>query len=158
MRIFAALTLLLAGSAAASASSFVTLPAIEAPLSRSMVMLGEPEPAAATPAEPALPPSIIAAEPEKPVRVSASIIAFGAPASFDAVAALPKHRAPEAMPTVMRGGLIGEAHIRTAPPEAAVPVARRGSSRKHPVRETPPGPAVPEPDAAAPPPAVRQPE
>ncbi|MER2534691.1 MAG: hypothetical protein ABTQ31_05950 [Rhizobiaceae bacterium] len=158
MRIFAVLCLLLSGSAAASASSFVTLPAIKARLSPSIVMLGEPAAEAATPVAPAPPPSIVAAEPEKPVRVSASIVAFGAPVSFEAVAAVPKQRAPEALPTVMRGGLLGEAQIRTAPAEAAVPAARRGTSRRHPVRETPPGPAIPEPDAAAPPPAVRQPE
>lgn len=159
MRIFAALLLLFASSAAGAASSFVTLPAIETQLSRSMVMLGGEKPAVAAvqpPAESAS-SSIVRVERDEPVTISASVVAFGKPAPAKTVVAESKHEA-EHLPTVMRGGLLGEAQLRTTAaeaPAATAPVASRGSSRQAPVRDTPPEPATP--PAAAPPP-TRQPE
>lgn len=164
IRILAALCLLPAGCATASASSFVTLPAVKTPLSRSIVMLGEekasvqaPQPADMIPA-----PVLAATQPglpvQEPVIISASVIVVGTPAKAETVASAPVRSQPtESLPVVVRGGLIGEAQIRPSLAEPREPAATSAPARRQPAPQAPTEPMAPAP-AAPPPQPTRQPE
>ena len=112
----------------ASASSFVVLPAMEARVGPSMIVLGSPGSPSTVVAHrrPPMPSSRIRRSKRRPVesvRLSPSIIALGEPdVGLDKVAAI----APEAKtsrhaaaPMVIRGGVVGDAF---APAAASEPV------------------------------------
>ena len=111
----------------ASASSFVVLPAMEARVGPSMIVLGSPDSpstvAASMPDDTGKPDQALEVPPGESVRLSPSIIALGEPdVGLDKVAAI----APEAKtsghaaaPIVIRGGVVGDAF---APAAASEPV------------------------------------
>ena len=122
---------------AASASSFVVLPAMEAGLGPSMVELGSPGSAssvvaASTPADAGNPDHALEVPPGQSVQISHSIIALGEPdVGLDKVAAItPDAKTSEhaAAPMVIRGGVVGDAFAPAAP-SAPVTVAPTASPK-----------------------------
>lgn len=174
MRVRAAIFILaMAAAGEANASSFVTLGAetpSEAPsivvigavepavVTKSMVVLGDPDPA------PTVQLASTNTGSQQGARnrtvISVSVIAMGEPApaiSDEKVAAIAhepakRHKRPHAMPMVIRGGLVGDAFGRSgpaaSPEESAEPVlssSQPGAAN----RPRPPAqPARPEPEPA----------
>lgn len=107
------------------------------------------------------------------VRISPSIVAMGEPAiAMEKVAAIgdPKKRhGPEPLPVVIRGGVLGDAFTRAAPPtsmplpsepakQEAANAPRSKPARDKPANRPEPEPVAPPPAPTPPSPPIRQPE
>ena len=148
MRIFAASIILTVLTSGAEASSIVTLPAMSDNAGPSVVVFGAPTVAA----------SVVAPSSSGYTVASPSIVAFGAPPSNvdeSEVAAIPvkeaKPNRTAPLPTVIRGGIAGEAFARPAP--AAPPVEPEAAPES--AAATPPAPEQAS-ESAAPEPADEQ--
>ncbi|MBO6718970.1 MAG: hypothetical protein JJ913_13515 [Rhizobiaceae bacterium] len=179
--IFATILMAILASSAANASSIVVLPAHEGPASPSIVTLGNSSPSVVAAREPETTewPSVerFGGEQQRErrfVNVSASVIAMvdaPQPVAFENVASISddeaaNQRARDAMPMVIRGGIVGDAFVsRSAPAtvtserpqreqqvSAPPPPRDEGSSRPQP-RDPGPQAPQPQPKSALPPPA-----
>ena len=171
----------------AHASSFVTLEPLETSLGPSMIVLGEPSPSVMQIPAPAADPvataalsypypgdkvgnQVAAAASSSFVTLSRSMIALGEPSvTFEKVAAIapqePSPR-PRSLPLVIRGGVLGDAFVRSAPASVAItPESTQEATsapadgpasprREEPTRE----PVAPAPAPVAPTPPTRSPE
>lgn len=154
----------------ASASSFVVLPAMEARVGPSMILLGTPgSPStveASMPDDTVKPDQVLEAPLGESLRLSPSIIAVGEPdVGLDKVAAIPpetKTSRPVAAPIVIRGGVVGDAFApaaasepvtvtpETAPQAAADAPQSKGQAKREPVPGAAPAPAQPSASAKKP--------
>jgi hypothetical protein len=147
----------------ASASSFVVLPAMEARVGPSMIVLGtagSPSTVvASTPADAGKQDQALEVPPGEFVRISPSIIALGEPdVSLDKVAAIApeaKKSGHAAAPMVIRGGVVGDAF---APAAASAPVTVTPEASPQAAAESPqPAGSAPQESAPAAAPAPAQP-
>jgi hypothetical protein len=154
----------------ASASSFVVLPAMEARVGPSMIVLGAPgspsTDVASMPEDAVKPDQTLEVPPGESLRLSTSVIAVGEPdVGLDKVAAIAsqaKSSRPEA-PIVIRGGVVGDAFAPAAPsePVTVTPGAAPQATAQAPKSKRPaPREGVPgaEPAPAQPAPAAKKPE
>jgi hypothetical protein len=184
--VFATILLAFCATSAANASSFVVLDPLESTESPSIIVLGKPESGSFTAVgerdtqHAAIPmPSFerfggAPAEEPKFVNVSPSVIAMvdaQQPIAMENVASIdddkPKKRAPQSLPMVIRGGIIGDAFATrsasspsgpaatepAAPPQQEVSSAPPSPSNPPAAPEMPPSPSERLPKSALPPPA-----